>query len=463
MLLINITHFSTDYILSCNSLKGFLAKSGHLCLHLGERKMMVIKMHPMNFINKASLLCLMSLIGTENVYADFIKDASGSLYLRNFYIERNFDNPAISDVGSWSQAATLRLESGYTDTPIKVGVDILGQYAVRLNDHREYAADTVIPFDYTTGEQERDYGKIGATLKLQYKKSELKIGTLEPKLPVAFIDESRQLSTIYSGALFQSKDIKDLTVTAGYLNRINARNDDKYRKLSLYTGSPTNLHESDGLGFVGLDYNFTPSISGAYWYGQLQDIYQQHYANLAYATNVGETKIRLDGRYFYNSEVGDALYGKIDNQSYGLMTTINKGNHTFSTGVRKNNGKSNFPTLAGYVPQPYLHSWSLLGFVKPEELTWHVLYSYDFKDLGLPGLSTTLRYLHGSHIYRAGFSDNTEIERSIALKYVIPEGKFKNLGLEMIHYNTNTKYGTGYNKGNSFQESRVILSYQYKF
>lgn len=424
---------------------------------------MVKKMKSMNIIHQAGLFTLLSLVSAENVYADFIKDSNGSISLRNFYLERDFDHSAIPDVGSWSQAATLRLSSGYTDTPIKVGVDVLGQYAVRLNSQHENAADSVIPFDYNTGKQQRDYGKVGVTLKLQYKNSELKIGTLEPKLPVAFIDESRQLSTIYSGILFQSKDIQDLTVTAGYLNRINARNDDQYRRLSLFTGSPTNAHESDGLGFVGLDYNLTPSISAAYWYDQLLDIYQQHYANLAYTTQVAETKIRLDGRYFHNSEVGDALYGKIDSQSYGFMTTINKGNHTLATGVRKNEGKSNFPTLSGYVPQPYLHAWSLLGFVKPEELTWHVLYSYDFKDVGLPGLSTTLRYLHGNHIYRAEFSDNTEIERSVALKYVVPDGTFKNLGLELIHYDTDTKYATGYNKGNSFKENRVILSYQYRF
>lgn len=425
--------------------------------------MIIQKLHSMNLIHKVSLLSIMSLIAVENTYADFIQDTSGTFYLRNFYLERNFDLPNTQDVGSWSQAAMFRVQSGYTDTPIKVGADVVGQYAVRLNQHREHASDSVLPFDYSSGEQEQDYGKLGMTLKLQYKQSELKIGTLEPKLPVAFIDESRQLSTLYSGALFQSKDITDLTVTAGYINRINARNDDKYRKLSLFTGSPTNLHESDGLGFVGLDYNFTPSISGAYWYGQLQDIYQQHYANLAYTTTVGATKISLDGRYFHNSEVGNALYGSIDSQSYGFMTTLNNGNQTLATGVRKNDGKSNFPTLSGYVPQPYLHAWSLLGFIKPEEITWHVLYNYNFKDLGIPGLSTTLRYLHGSHIYRAGFDNNTEIERSIALKYIVPEGNFKNIGLELLHNNTDTKYGTGYSKGNSFTENRVILSYQYNF
>lgn len=424
---------------------------------------MVHQIKVRNYFYKAGISVLLGMLGAENVYADFIKDGSGSIYLRNFYIDRDYENPMTPDIGSWTQAATLRLESGYTDTPIKFGLDILGQYAVRVGDSHDNAPDSIIPFDYANGKQERSYGKAGATLKIKYNKSELKIGTLEPKLPVVFFDDSRQLTTVYSGALFQSKDIKDLTVTAGYINRINARNDDKYEKLSLFTGRPNNLHESDGLGFVGLDYNFTPAISGAYWYGQLQDIYQQHYANLAYTTKVAETKVRIDGRYFNNSEVGDALYGKIDNQSYGIMTTINTGNHTLATGVRKNDGKSTFPTLSGYAPQPFLHAWSLLGFVKPEELTWHILYSYDFKGLGVPGLSTTLRYLHGSDIYRAGLSDNTEIERSAALKYIVPEGKFKNLGLEWVHFNTDTKYGAGNAKGNSFKENRLIATYTYKF
>ncbi|EXC47222.1 OprD family outer membrane porin [Acinetobacter baumannii] len=424
---------------------------------------MVFKVKPKVSFNKISLLCMLGLVGAGNAYADFIDDYKGSIYLRNFYVERDFENPASSDIGSWSQAATLRLESGYTDTALKVGVDVLGQYAVRLNDMHADLPDSILPYDYSKGEQERSYGKAGATLKLKYNNSEFKVGTLEPKLPVIFFDDSRQLTTIFSGALFQSKDIKDLVFTAGFINRINARNDDEYEKLSLFTGSAVNKYESDGLGFVGLDYNFTPSVSGSYWYGQLLDIYQQHYANLAYSTKVGDTKVRLDGRYFNNSESGKALYGDIDNQSYGFMTTINTGNHTLATGVRKNDGKSTFPTISGYVPQPFLHAWSLLGFVKPEELTWHVLYSYDFKGWGVPGLSTTLRYLHGSDIYRAGYSDNTEIERSAALKYVVPEGKLKNFGLEYIHYDTDTKYGTGYARGNSFDEDRVIASYTYKF
>ena len=417
--------------------------------------------------NKTYLALLISAMGFQNVYADFLEDSETSIYLRNFYIDRSFDRVERPDIGSWTQAISGKFKSGYTDTPVQIGLDASVQYAFRLNDHNAQSADTIIPFDTGKGEQYNDYVKYGTTLKLKYNETELKVGELYPMTPVAFIDDSRQLVTSYAGAMLESKDIKDLKISAGRLTRINGREDDKYRKISLFTGqasSNPNALGSDGLNFIGLDYNFTPKISGSYWFGQLEDIYEQHYGKLAYSTQVGNTKVSIDGRYFNNKEDGDAFYGKIDSQSYGLMTTVQTGDHLFSTGVRKNEGPSTFPTLTGYAPQPFLHAWSNLGFVSPEEMTWHILYRYDFKGLGLPGLSTTLRYLHGDNIYRAGMSDNTEIEKSFMLSYVVPEGKLKGLGLQWMNINTDTKYDKATNNpGAKWQENRLIATYTYKF
>lgn len=46
--------------------------------------------------------------------------------LKNAYIDRNFDNSAIKDFGSWSQSASLFYKSDYYSTPIEnlhIGVD----------------------------------------------------------------------------------------------------------------------------------------------------------------------------------------------------------------------------------------------------------------------------------------------------------------------------------------------------
>lgn len=407
------------------------------------------------------LYIMLGLGGFQAAHAGFVDKSETTLSFRNFYIERDFSNTN-PDIGSWTQNATVRFNSGYTDTPVQIGLDASAQYAVRLSDRNSKRADTIIPFEADKGEQARDYEKFGATLKLKYQDSELRIGELLPKTPVAFIDDSRQLVTTYAGAAFETKAIKDLKISAGRITHINARNDDEFEKLSLFAPGKPRL-ESDGLNYVGLDYNFNPEISGAYWYGQLEDIYQQHYVNMAYATNLGSTKFKADVRYFDNKEEGDAFYGKIDSSSLGAQITLQSGAHTLSTGLQKNSGKSNFPTFDGYAPQPFLQTWSTLGFIKPEELTWHVLYSHDFKELGVPGLRATARYLHGSEIYRPNLKDNTETETNFILSYVVPEGMFKNLGVEWRYIDTTTKYGAGNSKGTDFVENRLITSYTYKF
>ena len=413
----------------------------------------------------SALAVACSLIAVQQASAAFVEDTKGSVDLRNFYIERDFKHNDAPNIGSWSQAISGRVVSGYTDTPVQVGLDLSAQYAFRLNDHNEARKDTIFIYDDVAGKQEKDQLKLGATLKLKYSNTELKIGELLPMTPVAFIDNSRQLVTTYAGAMLESKEIKDLKVSLGRITHVNARDDDSFKKLGLYTGQTRAAKESDGLNFVGLDYNFTPKVSGAYWFGQLEDVYQQHYTNLAYATKVGETKVKLDARYFKYDEEGDALYGKIDNQSYGVMTTVETGNHLLMTGVRKNEGEGNLPTLSGHAPQPYLHAWANLGFVKPEELTWHILYAYDFKDLGLPGLRTTARYLYGSDIYRGPtLNDNTETEKSLSVKYVVPQGKLKGLGLEYMHIRTDIRYDMkNDSKGQKFNEDRIIATYSYKF
>ncbi|WP_173911110.1 OprD family outer membrane porin [Acinetobacter sp. Marseille-Q1618] len=406
-------------------------------------------------------LAFLAVLSVNTAYADFWQDSQKSVYLRNFYVERDLEGTN-KDLGSWSQGLTGRFESGYTDTPVQVGLDLGFQYALRLSDHNEERLDTVFHYDTAAAKQERDFLKLGATLKLKYQDTELKVGELFPKTPVLAIDDSRQLVTTFAGAMLESKEIENLKISAGRFTHINARDDDEFEKLTL-AGSTDPNKESDGLNFVGLDYNFNPKLSGAYWFGQLEDIYQQHYLNAAYTEHVGKSKIKVDARYFNYTEDGDAYFGDIDTQSVGLQTTIQNGANTLTAGVQKHMGEHAIPVLGGYVPQPFLQSWSSLGFYRAKEFTWHVLYSYDFKEAGIPGLKLTLRYLNGSEIYRPGLKDNQETEKNVIVNYTIPEGTFKGLGFEWRHIRADIKYGAGNTRGTDFVEDRIATTYTFKF
>lgn len=410
---------------------------------------------------------LMGMFASISAQADFIDDRQVSLGLRNFYIDRDFkqhDAPK-SRVGSWTQGFDFRAISGYTEGTVQFGLDVSAQYAYRLDGGGGRGPDTIIPYDDSKGEQVRDYGRAALTAKVRYSKTELKIGEHRPTLPVAFYDDSRQLITTYHGFMLESREVDKLTLTAGRFTEISSRESSNREKMYLFNG-PDIQRRSDGLNFAGATYAFTPSLSATYFYGQLEDIYQQQYLGATHNADLGNGfGLKTDLRYFDNREDGKALYGDIDNRSYGAMTTLRKGAHAIGVGYQRMLGDSTFPTLNGYAPQPYLVNWSTVAFVKPNESSWQLRYDLDFASYGVPGLKLMTRYMRGTGIDRGNndLDQNVESERNIFLSYVVQSGPLKGVGFEWRNIGVKTRYGNGAASGADYKENRLITSYTFKF
>lgn len=401
--------------------------------------------------------CILGALGAPLVaQADFVDDSHLKLDLRNFYLNRNFTNSdaPVSEVGSWSQGFDLQFFSGYTDTPLAFGLDLNAQYALRLDSSGN---DGSLPYSLSDQKVPDDYGRAGATLKMKYSNTELKIGDMRPRLPIAYDDASRQLDTIYQGAVLESKEIEGLTLTGGRFWSAVTRESSDHEKLYKW-GSTDNL-DSDGLDFGGVTYDLTKSLQASYFYAVLNDIYRQHYVGLAHMADLGGGyKLKTDLRYFNNNEDGDALAGEVDNRSYGALFTLLKGAHMFGVSYQRMLGDSEFPTMNGYIPNPYLVNWSSLAFVRPGERSWSVRYGYDFAGWGLPGLTLYTRYIKGTHWDRGpGLDDNAESERNIYLNYVVQSGALKGLGFDLRNIKTQQKYGSDYD------EYRFATTYTWNF
>lgn len=410
-----------------------------------------------SLVRACKCLGLMGVVASPmTAFADLAADSHLKVDLRNFYLNRDFVNSgaATSKVYSWSQGFDAQFTSGYTDTPLAVGLDVNAQWALRLDSSGNTGN---LPYSLDSQKEADEYGRAGATLKLKYSKTELKVGDHRPRLPIAFDDTSRQLDTIYQGAVIDSKEIDGLTLTGGRYWSVVTRESANHEKLYKW-GSKDNL-DSDGLDFGGLTYDFTKSLQGSYFYGKLNDIYQQHYVGLTNMADLGGGyKLKTDLRYFNNNEDGDALAGEIDNRSYGALFTLLKGSHMFGASYQRMLGDSVFPTMNGYIPQPYLVNWSSLAFVRPDEKSWSVRYGYDFAGLGVPGLTVYTRYTKGTNWDRGpGLSDNEESERNINLGYVVQSGAFKGLAFDVRQIQVQQKYGSDYD------EYRVATNYTWNF
>ena len=414
-----------------------------------------------------AMIATTATLGTAATHADFIDDSNVQLKFKNFYLDREYNQDTTGVVnkgyGNWTQAVTLDAKSGYHDigAGIQVGADLLAQYAVSLKANGN---DIHMPFDANEGKSERDNAKLGATLKVKVSETELKVGDLLPMSPVVFFDPSRQLLTTYSGAWLESKDLKNTKLTLAYIDGINARYDNQYQDLSLFPNNNFTKTTNDGMYIAGIDYQFTPKIAGSYWYADVTNIYQQHYAAGAFKTNLSEkTKLDAHIRYFDNSESGDKLYGSIDSQAVSAGAKINNGMHTVQLGYQQMFGEHGkeatmFPTLGGWVPQPYLDNWSVASFIRKDEKSWSLGYTYNFKDVGISGLTATVRHFRGDNIdFGAAKPEGKENENNVIVNYVVPEGKLKGLGFNYMFIDTN------YNFGNDLQEHRIATTYSYKF
>lgn len=387
-------------------------------------------------------------------HAAFTEDTTANLYLKNFYFNRNFDDSNSKDLSNWSQAATLTVSSGYTDTSLQLGLDVSARYAYRLSPAKNII-DNVMPYDTAKQQQAQDQLKLGATAKFKYSNTELKIGEVIPKLPIVHTDTAMQLPTTFLGGILESTDFANTKITAGRLTKVSGRNAEDYYKFQLTNGQ--NKAQSDALDFAGFDYDFSHQQL-RYFYAKLEDIYDQHFLSyeLRHDFNA-DTHLKSNFYIFDTMESGDALEGDIDNQVYAMIHMLNYGNHGFGLGYKYVTGDNAFPLLANWVPQVYSANWSVGTFMQQDERSWQVRYDYDFKDTPLNGLKSIIRYYDGSHIKTATGNDGTEKELDLILNYDFQQQKLKGLGASWLIADYKNSVAKDY------LENRVALYYNYKF
>ncbi|EJN40239.1 outer membrane porin, OprD family [Pseudomonas sp. GM84] len=404
---------------------------------------------------KSLCLCVACALPQAGL-ADVVDDSHLSLNIKNLYLNRNFtqDNAPVSKVGNWSQGFDLQFESGYTDTPLALGFDLDGQYAVRLDSTGN---DGSLPFSRHSQQTSEEYSRGGATLKLKYAKSVVKIGDQRPFYPVASNDPSRQLDTIYQGAVIESRDIDKLTLVGGRFWSIVTRESSNHERLYRF-GTPDS-QDSDGLDFAGATYAVTPDLQGSYFHGVLNDIYKQDYAGIKHTLRFADGyQLKTDVGYFNNQEDGAARSGPVDNRAYFGLVSVEKSGHTVGVVYQRMTGDTVFPTLNGFVPQLWLPNWGSIPFIRPDERSWSLRYGYNFAALGIPGLKLFTRYTKGTDVDRGrGLDRDEESERDIMFSYVVQSGPLKDLAFDLKNMHTTQKYGSDYD------EYRFITSYTWKF
>lgn len=428
--------------------------------------------------------------------AGFVEDSTANLTMRNLYYNNDFrsrnSNPRQEE---WGQGFVLNALSGFTQGSVGFGIDAMGMLGVRLdgggtagknnatrNPSSIANAGNMFPAD-SDNSAVNEFGSVGVTGKMRISKTEARLGTLMPRLPVVFSNDGRILPQTFSGGQITTKEVENLTAIAGQLERGKGRASTDSQPLSM--AGARNGADTNKFYFAGGDYAFNKSLVGQYYYGKLDDFYSQHFAGLVHTLALPVGSLKSDLRYWYSDSDGKnasasgrndgytttGYYGRnaagtgitrgeVDNQTWSAAFTYSLGGHAFTAGYQQITGDSSFPFInqgdvypgAGGATTYLITDRQLINFARAGERTWLAQYNYDFVAIGVPGLTTSMIYLSGDHIQSAT-GDLSEWERDISVSYVIQSGSLKGLSFAWKNAAMNSQATS------DIDQNRLVMSY----
>lgn len=389
----------------------------------------------------------------------FVEDSHLNIAARNAYISRDYKDGG-KDKAEWGQGFIGKFESGFTQGTVGVGVDVIGQYAIRLDGGKGRSGAGGINFfkQGDSGAAPHDLAKGGAAVKARISNTVLKYGDQMPAVPVLQYDNSRLLSETYTGTSIVSKEIKGLELQGGY-----------FTKEAQKGAEGTDSGNLKNIAYLGGSYKFTESLSAALYASDMEDVLKKQYVNVNYVLALPQEqsltfdfngyKTKLDKSFALQKGDADAR----DNKIWSLGATWAFGPHSLTLAHQRSTGDT------GYMYGGYRDStkdsgigdggntillansfWS--DFNGKDERSWQAGYGIDFTTFGVPGLSYNIAYVRGTNIDDgSNRGDGTEREIFNQFKYVVQSGPAKDLSLRAraswLRVSTNAnKYNVGGNE-----------------
>ncbi|WP_109511161.1 OprD family porin [Pseudomonas ovata] len=400
----------------------------------------------------------------------FVEGSSLNLKARNYYYNRNKKDGAVDDK-DWTQGFSAMYSSGYTQGTVGVGVDAFGFFGLKLDGEDKYSGSGNLVVD-SRGRNEDSFGKAGGAVKFRISKTELKIGDMMPTSPVFAVGGSRLVSQSASGISLQSSEFAGLDLEAGHFYSGTSQ-DETNRNGSIWANyAGVTAKTAD---FAGGKYSITDSLGVAFYAANLEDVWNQYYANINYALPLGgDQSLAFDANLYRTVDEGSAKAGSISNTAFsGSVAYSFLAAHTVTLALQKINGDTPFDYIGigdnnrGGDSIFLNNSIQYSDFNGPNEKSAQVRYDLNMTPYGVPGLSFMARYVKGWDIdgsntpvnsAYAGLygSDGEHRETNVEAKYVLQSGPAKDLSFRIRQ---------AWHRGNADQaegnidEFRLIIDY----
>jgi len=383
----------------------------------------------------------------------FIEDGKATLNLRNFYINRNFVDPAHPQAKAeeWTQSFILDARSGFTQGTVGFGMDVLGLYSVKLDGGKGTGGTQLLPLDHD-GRPADNFGRTNVAFKAKLSQTEVKVGEWMPVLPILRSDDGRSLPQTFRGGQITSKEINGLTLYGGQFRANSPRDDSSMSDMSMVGKA---AFTSDRFNFQGGEYVFNEKRTQiGLWNAELKDIYSQQYVNLIHSQPLGDWTLGANLGFFYGKDDGSARAGELDNKTWSGMFSARYGGNTFYVGLQKLTGDSAWMRVNGTSGGTLANDSYNASYDNAQERSWQVRHDYNFAALGIPGLTLMNRYISGDNVHTGTITDGKEWGRESELGYTVQSGALRDLNVRWRNSTMRRDFSN-----NEFDENRLIISY----
>lgn len=395
-------------------------------------------------------LALVTAAITHTATAGIIDDSQIDLTSRTLYYNNDTrsvakNQPTGEQLG---QGFILEGKSGYTEGPVGFGLDAIGLLGVKLYGPTGNNISTGMFPQHDDNSAPGSFGALRLAAKARISETQLRAGYQTINLPVIKTNNGRLLPSVYRGYTLHSDDIDNLVLDAGFIDRVEGRNQTHYQKLKS-TGKASGF--SSGFSYAGGRYTPIKPLALSYYFAQLNDFYDQNYLGLQHNLTLGAGKLTTDLRYFNSQGNGNRYGGSVDNNAYGAIVTYSLWGNSLGLGYQQLTGSSDFPyldpgqTVDGISTDTTGGSTGLVTesplskFKTAHERAFVIRYSVKL-DAIASGLRFNSSYVSGHHARASGSQVNqNEWVRTVGLSYQLPAEWVKGVTLDWknVTYRTN--------------------------
>jgi hypothetical protein len=345
-------------------------------------------------------------------FADMHLDAR----YRTYYLRKDRTIDVLSE--AWAMGGSLHFRSGWLAETFQVEAEGFTSQPIVAVDGR---GGTLL-----LEREQEGYTVLGiANAKLRYKGVVLTGYRQYLDLPYVNRRDNRMTPNTFEGITL-AKPEGDLRFSTGYTWKVKLRSSDQFRSFTNALG----LEEDRGLAHAGVVWDPSENLHMGMTVGAVPDLLGAVYGELGLKRELPRgVQVRLDGQFTYRRDIGKDLLDDLLNETWnvGLRATTSYRGAVFRLGVTQTGPARIF---AAFGTNPSYVDLMQRTFTRADETALLASASYDFAEVGIPGLTVIMNFVGGFRGKAFGVrTDSQEVD--VTFDYKIQEGPLQSFWLRL--------------------------------